>query len=69
MLADYKKYIRPYIATFYDVCVKRTHLPVRLGCPFKLGNVIRCLDWSENCIKCIRMDAYCRDYTGIGRVR
>lgn len=65
---DIRKYSRPHLPTFFDVCIKRTYLPIKLGCPFELGNVIRCLDYQLNCLRCLRMYAYCRNITGIGRV-
>ena len=64
-----KQYMRPpNPATFYDVCAKRTHFPIKNGCPFKLGNIIRCLDYHVDCITCIKMYAYCRNLTGVGRI-
>lgn len=56
------------VVTFFDVCVRGTHLPVKLGCPFHLGNVIRCFDHALNCRVCLKMYAYCKNLTGVGRV-
>jgi len=61
------KYIKQKQVTFFDV-VRRTHLPVKIGCPFRIGNVIRCIDCSLDCLYCLEMYAYSKDLTGIGRV-
>lgn len=65
---DIEKYSLPYKPSFFDVIIKRTYFPVRMGCPFKLGNIIRCLDWKLDCLKCLKMEVYCKNLTGIGRV-
>jgi hypothetical protein len=65
---DLRKYTKRKTVTFFDVCAKRTHFPVKIGCPFFLGNVIRCLDYSLNCVRCLYMYVYCKDLTGVGRV-